>query len=127
MRMRGVAEVLGIDVTKMGNAKRFRALWRAVDRREREAHNEERKMQKKAENAPNRYVCAREGCGISAEGRRALLVCSGRCPPDLKPSYCSKECQKQVRDLVLPVHLFSYMFCRTGRGINRSANLCQNA
>ena len=35
------------------------------------------------------------GAGSSAEGRRALLVCSGRCPPDLKPSYCSKECQKQ--------------------------------
>ncbi|CAL1699049.1 unnamed protein product, partial [Somion occarium] len=44
--------------------------------------------------APNAYRCAAPGCGIEGTKKSALLKCAGKCPPDVKPSYCSKECQK---------------------------------
>ncbi|KAI0797060.1 hypothetical protein C8Q75DRAFT_862786 [Abortiporus biennis] len=36
----------------------------------------------------------KKGCGIGATKKASLLRCGGTCPPDIKPHYCSKECQK---------------------------------
>ncbi|OJT13671.1 hypothetical protein TRAPUB_9770 [Trametes pubescens] len=84
---------IGVDMARMGRSRYIRYLWRAVTARLEEIYDEERKKQKKVEDSPNDYVCAAEGCGIRAEGRAALRACAGRCPRDLKPYYCSKECQ----------------------------------
>ncbi|KAI0314577.1 hypothetical protein OF83DRAFT_1085556 [Amylostereum chailletii] len=51
----------------------------------------------KARSTPNKYACAREGCGIRAESQAALRRCGGPCAPERKPHYCSRECQKTVR------------------------------
>ena len=43
------------------------------------------------------YVCAAEGCGLRGLKKRAMKACSGPCSVDIKPHYCSKECQRKVR------------------------------
>ncbi|KAJ7729106.1 hypothetical protein DFH07DRAFT_756952, partial [Mycena maculata] len=78
----------------------FKYLWLEYDKREAEMATEERKRLAKIAKAPNAYRCATEGCDIEATNKRTLLRCSGKCPGEYKPSYCSKECQK--RDW--PVH-----------------------
>jgi len=40
--------------------------------------------------------CAANGCGIQGGSKAALRRCGGKCPIELKPSYCSKECQRRV-------------------------------
>ncbi|EIW59919.1 uncharacterized protein TRAVEDRAFT_47217 [Trametes versicolor FP-101664 SS1] len=84
---------LGVDMAQMGRSRYMRHLWRAVTARLEEIYDEERKKQKKVEDNPDGYACAAEGCGIRSEERAALRACAGRCPRDLKPHYCSKECQ----------------------------------
>ncbi|VDB87152.1 unnamed protein product [Peniophora sp. CBMAI 1063] len=44
--------------------------------------------------APSAFECARPGCGRGAEGKEKLLRCGGACTADVKPYYCSRECQK---------------------------------
>lgn len=39
--------------------------------------------------------CAANGCGIQGGSKAALRRCGGKCPIELKPSYCSKECQRR--------------------------------
>ncbi|KAI0364545.1 hypothetical protein BV20DRAFT_830292 [Pilatotrama ljubarskyi] len=95
LMMRDLGAQLGVDVSQMGRSRRFRPLWRAVTHRMEELYAEERKKQARVGRKPNAYMCAAEGCGIRADGRAALKACSGKCPPDLKPHYCSKECQKK--------------------------------
>lgn len=41
--------------------------------------------------------CSAPGCGIEATEAVKLKRCSGRCPPDYKPSYCDHDCQRRVR------------------------------
>ncbi|KAH9925754.1 uncharacterized protein B0H18DRAFT_1008070 [Fomitopsis serialis] len=95
-KIREIGEVLGADVEQtVKHGKRFRPLWRATARRREEIFAEERKRQLKADKSPNEYVCALEGCGIRGEKKAALRACGGRCPMDLKPSYCSAACQKK--------------------------------
>lgn len=97
LKAREIGEVLGADIEQtLVRAKRFQPLWQAISRRLQEIHEEERKRQKKVDRRPNVYVCAAEGCGIQGEKKAALRSCSGKCPPDLKPHYCSPECQKKV-------------------------------
>ncbi|KAF8162603.1 hypothetical protein B0H34DRAFT_650049 [Crassisporium funariophilum] len=57
-----------------------------------EAGREE--MEQRRLKSPNRYSCAAVGCGIEADSGKMLSQCAGKCDPDKKPSYCSKECQK---------------------------------
>ncbi|RPD57260.1 hypothetical protein L226DRAFT_510963 [Lentinus tigrinus ALCF2SS1-7] len=96
LKIREIGEVLGADFQEtVKRAKRFRPLWRVVSRRLEEIYAEERKRQGKIDRSPNAYVCAAEGCGIQGEKKAALRACGGRCPPDLKPHYCSSECQKK--------------------------------
>ena len=75
-------------------------LWEAVERRQQEINAEQEKHNDKVAKTPNLFVCAAPGCGIEATRKSALLKCAGNCPSDVKPSYCSKECQKAVSDFV---------------------------
>ncbi|KAH9925752.1 uncharacterized protein B0H18DRAFT_365820 [Fomitopsis serialis] len=89
-KLHDIAETLGVDVQK-----RYGSLWRAAARRLEEVYAEERKRQRKIDKHPNAYVCAAEGCGLRGARKAVLRACGGRCPPDLKPSYCSPECQRK--------------------------------
>ncbi|KAF9480881.1 hypothetical protein BDN70DRAFT_992367 [Pholiota conissans] len=62
--------------------------------RDKQIEEEKKKQAMKRRKAPLRYRCAAAGCGIQADTGRLLSRCSGKCDPDKKPSYCSKECQK---------------------------------
>ncbi|KAH9925753.1 uncharacterized protein B0H18DRAFT_1119257 [Fomitopsis serialis] len=95
-RVRNIGDALGADVEQtVKRGKRFRPLWRATARRLEEVYAEERKRQRKADKNPNEYVCAAEGCGIRGVKKAVLRACKGRCPPDIKPHYCSPECQRK--------------------------------
>ncbi|KAM5541318.1 hypothetical protein V8D89_004872 [Ganoderma adspersum] len=96
---REIGEGLGVDFSRLvERSKKFRPLWRAVDDRLNEVYAEARKARALdldgAEQSPPECVCGAEGCGTrSASTSSSLKACSGRCPLDLKPRYCSKQCQ----------------------------------
>ncbi|KAJ7722569.1 hypothetical protein DFH07DRAFT_759938 [Mycena maculata] len=84
-----------IDVHNSPRYRIFRHLWHEMDTRDEEMVAEERKRLGKIAKAPNAYRCAAEGCGVEGSSKTALLHYAGKCPGEFKPSYCSKECQKQ--------------------------------
>ncbi|RDX43882.1 hypothetical protein OH76DRAFT_1458245 [Lentinus brumalis] len=98
LTLRDLGEGFGVDVSKLPEgATKFRPLWREVARRVEEIYEEDRKSRQSLEQKDDgRFVCAAEGCDESREQKSALRSCAGKCPPDLKPSYCSKECQKKA-------------------------------
>ncbi|KAI0630470.1 hypothetical protein C8Q77DRAFT_1133222 [Trametes polyzona] len=108
LMMREVGAQLGVDLAQMSRTRLYRPLWRAITTRIEEIYEEERKKQSKVQRNPNEYVCAAEGCGVRAESRAALKSCAGKCPPDLKPHYCSKECQKRVSIPLTSCHNFIF-------------------
>lgn len=82
------------------DAPRFKELhffWKAHEDRMQEYEKELSKREVKTARRPAAYLCAAVGCGIEATSKSGLMRCSGKCPVDLKPSYCSKECQRKVR------------------------------
>ena len=91
--VKNVVERVGGDTDKI---VQFRPLWDVLRRRDEECVSEERRRREKVAKGPNAYVCAAEGCKVEGLHKSALRACGGRCPPDLKPHYCSKECQKRV-------------------------------
>ena len=104
LTLRDLGESFGVDVSKMPDgAKRFRPLWREVARCVEDIYKEEREMRRVSEGdaGGGEFACAAEGCDVRREQKSALRSCAGKCPPDLKPSYCSKECQKKVRIVAL--------------------------
>ena len=66
-----------------------------------EVVQEQQAHARKVERATNQYACANPGCKIEALERASLRACGGGCAPEVKPRYCSKECQKKVQ---LPAH-----------------------
>ena len=72
-------------------------LWAAADKRAAEVNKRETKQALKQESHPNAYICATEGCGIEATSKSGLMQCAGPCARDIKPAYCSKDCQRKVR------------------------------
>ncbi|KIM41576.1 hypothetical protein M413DRAFT_445548 [Hebeloma cylindrosporum] len=66
----------------------------AMNERQKQVESGRKKMQAKRMKKPNRYRCAAVGCGVEADSGKMLSKCAGKCDPDKKPSYCSKECQK---------------------------------
>ena len=77
--------------------KRYRPLWRAVDDRLDELYAKARNASE-ATAAATAYVCGAEGCARTcAKSSASFKACAGRCPADLKPRYCSKQCQVKVR------------------------------
>ena len=94
-RLRGT----DVQVTSTGEevdwALEFGSLWDALKRREEEIVAAERSRRAKVAKNARAYVCAAEGCNVQGLHKAALKACAGSCPVDLKPHYCSKECQKQ--------------------------------
>ncbi|KAI1787003.1 hypothetical protein LXA43DRAFT_1098679 [Ganoderma leucocontextum] len=91
---REIGEGFGVEFSRLvERAKRHRPLWRAVDDRLNELYAEARKTFKRAERDPPECVCGAEGCGTRARSSASFKACSGKCPVDLKPRYCSKQCQ----------------------------------
>ncbi|EIW59915.1 uncharacterized protein TRAVEDRAFT_90255, partial [Trametes versicolor FP-101664 SS1] len=86
---------LGVEPCQMKRSRHVRFLWGAVMANLEEIYDEERKRREALHGRRGGCVCAAEGCGIRAEGGATLRACSGRCPRDLKPHYCSKTCQKK--------------------------------
>ncbi|KAJ7243101.1 hypothetical protein B0H12DRAFT_1311762 [Mycena haematopus] len=89
-----------VDVRNSPRYSVFRNLWRAMGRRNEEMAAEENKRSAKVAKAPKAYKCVAKGCGVEGTSKSPLLRCGGKCPPENKPSYCSKECQKKE----WPVH-----------------------
>lgn len=75
----------------------FTGIWGLLDKRNSEIKAEEDKRNTKVTKTPLAYRCAADGCGIEGKNKTALRRCSGKCPAEFKPSYCSKECQKRVK------------------------------
>ena len=97
---REIGEGLGVDFGQVvRRAKRYRPLWRAVEDRLNELYAEARAALDltAAERNPGEYVCGAEGCSTRSKSSASLKACSGKCPLDLKPRYCSKQCQVKVR------------------------------
>ncbi|KAI1786990.1 hypothetical protein LXA43DRAFT_1168062 [Ganoderma leucocontextum] len=65
----------------------FRALWGAYDT--------QKKLASKIRESPQQFQCAAEDCDVRTMDKRRLKRCSGSCPPEMKPSYCSKDCQRR--------------------------------
>ena len=72
-------------------------LLEAAERAEGEFGSRFLKQLTKIENNERAYVCAGPGCKVGGLRKKALMACGGSCPADVKPHYCSKECQKRVR------------------------------
>lgn len=85
-----IAEARHPRFTKLAN------LWEVHDRRTQEVLREKERRDEKIAKTPLAYICAAEGCGIEGTKKSALLRCAGKCPMDIKPAYCSKECQRSV-------------------------------
>ena len=95
---REIGESLGVDLTELPkHAKKHRPLWRAVEDRLNELYAEARKKLESVEKNSSGYVCNAEGCSARSPSGTSLKLCSGKCPQDLKPRYCSKQCQVKVR------------------------------
>ncbi|CAL1700572.1 unnamed protein product [Somion occarium] len=91
--VQGLSDQVRINLTQAPRFRVFQNLWRVCNDRQAEILEEERQRRRKAAKAPNAYICAAEGCGITGEKKAVLRACAGKCPPDLKPHYCSKACQ----------------------------------
>ncbi|KAF8957247.1 hypothetical protein BDZ97DRAFT_114645 [Flammula alnicola] len=72
----------------------FSDAWKALEDRKLQMATGREKMEEKRLKNPNRYRCAAVGCTIEADVGNMLSKCAGKCDPDKKPSYCSKECQR---------------------------------
>lgn len=71
-------------------------LWELLERRDKVMGRAKEEREAKERRRPNAYRCAREGCPMKATSQAGLKRCGGPCPDELKPSYCSKDCQNQV-------------------------------
>ena len=104
---REIGEGLGVDFGLLVRRSRnYRPLWHAIDDRLNELYADARGSLKREPEAtdgdtPAEYVCAADGCDTRSTGESStplkLKACAGRCPPTLKPRYCSKQCQIKVR------------------------------
>ena len=113
---REIGEGFGVDFRVgqgvVGRTKRYRPLWRAVEDRLDELYAEARKAFEATATAAA-YVCGAEGCARTcAKSSAAFKACAGKCPADLKPRYCGKQCQVKVR---LVSSFFSYSDTVTDR------------
>ncbi|KAI0350958.1 hypothetical protein OH77DRAFT_1430362 [Trametes cingulata] len=88
-------EMRGVNVRETVRYKPYTFLWEAFDAREAELAVERRQREEKIARAPNAYTCAAAGCGLIAGKKKSFMRCAGRCPPERKPHYCSKDCQRR--------------------------------
>ncbi|KAI1790847.1 hypothetical protein LXA43DRAFT_1014298 [Ganoderma leucocontextum] len=90
-----IGERDGVNVRETERYKEFAHLWRAWDVRVAEMDEEKRKREAKLGRAPTAYMCAAQGCGITAKQKKGLMKCAGKCPMERKPHYCGKNCQRK--------------------------------
>nr|VWO96276.1 N/A [Ganoderma boninense] len=90
-----IGERDGVNVRETERYKVYPHLWQAWDVRVAEMDEERRKREAKLGRAPTAYVCAAQGCGITAKQKKGLMKCAGKCPIERKPHYCSKNCQRK--------------------------------
>ena len=83
----------GVSPDKFQELKRF---WEVTDKLNETWKKDKAKVEEKKGRTPNAYICAAEGCGIETTSKKSLMRCSGPCTGADKPSYCSKDCQRQV-------------------------------
>ena len=96
---------LGDDKHPVGSTERFGELtdlWKALDARNAELAEKKLKREVKLSKDPMGYFCAAKDCGITVTNKSTLRKCGGWCPQALKPAYCSKDCHKAVRSLLIP-------------------------
>ncbi|EIW56756.1 uncharacterized protein TRAVEDRAFT_73185 [Trametes versicolor FP-101664 SS1] len=89
------AERNKIEIRTTERYKPFKDLWHAFDVREVELAEDRAKRDAKVSRAPNAYTCAAPGCGLIAGKKKSFMRCAGKCPPERKPHYCSKDCQRR--------------------------------
>lgn len=96
----GVADRLISDVGALSkfkaHAANVTALWALSERRMRVMNQEQDEQAAKVGRRPNAYRCARQGCLVEAMTQAAPKKCGGPCLEELKPSYCSRDCQMAV-------------------------------
>ena len=91
----------GMDehVSEPGEREAVAELFAAVKEASRDFSKRETRWKEKIAENPAAYACAAEGCEVKGRHQSALRRCAGICPHDMKPHYCSKECQKKVSGL----------------------------
>lgn len=80
-----------ISHTALEFCVQYKPLWAALEKRYKQMEKEQGKAEQKKAKRANRYRCANIGCSVQADTGRMLSRCSGKCDPEKKPSYCSKE------------------------------------
>ena len=75
---------------------RFAPLFEETERADKEFFDRMMKQDAKVEKGGNAYICAGPGCKVGAMEKKALMMCGGKCAKEVKPHYCSKECQKKA-------------------------------
>ncbi|PIL30304.1 hypothetical protein GSI_07487 [Ganoderma sinense ZZ0214-1] len=60
-----------------------------------EAYAAHRKLVSTIREKPNLFWCGAGDCDVRVLDKHELKRCGGSCPPETKPSYCSKECQRR--------------------------------
>ncbi|KAI0364551.1 hypothetical protein BV20DRAFT_1029529 [Pilatotrama ljubarskyi] len=85
----------GVDVRQLKRFAALRSLWRAHNDYLRHIQHQDDLWHAKAAKAPHVYRCANDGCDIRATHKGALKQCAGDCPPERKPHYCSRYCQRR--------------------------------
>ncbi|KAI0703947.1 hypothetical protein C8Q76DRAFT_215606 [Earliella scabrosa] len=79
----------------MDNMPMYAPIRQALAKHDTSSLAEEERHRAKVTNDAQAYVCAAEGCGLAGLQKKALRACAGNCAADVKPHYCSKECQKK--------------------------------
>ena len=85
-----IGERLGIDVHRI---RQFAPLWNGLKQAESDIINHKRTHHPRT--VRDLTMCAAEGCDARGTPERPLKECAGKCPADLKPRYCSKECHQK--------------------------------
>ncbi|KAM5535682.1 hypothetical protein V8D89_010669, partial [Ganoderma adspersum] len=85
----------GLGARKLPRLPKLASLWKAYDDYVLTQTAGERQRLAKMSKAPNMYRCAADACGIQAVHRSALRKCAGECHEEVKPYYCSRECQRK--------------------------------
>lgn len=87
----------GVDLRAHPRYSKFKNLFRVYEEYLTAQAEAEALRAAKVAQRPNAYRCAVPNCGIRATSRSALRRCGGNCAPDVKPYYCSMDCQERVR------------------------------
>ncbi|RDX43898.1 hypothetical protein OH76DRAFT_1173522 [Lentinus brumalis] len=83
----------GLEVRTMPVFRENQSLWRAWEAYRKRCLKIQIAEWFKIRAASNVYWC--DGCDVQAMHKNAFRTCGGKCPPEKKPHYCSRECQQK--------------------------------